>query len=174
MKKNILIILMLISFTSYSQKYDAKKIAFNSANTSIENLDKNEIFSLDKDEFLKLVSKSEKKYNLIVSFATWCSPCRKCLPALIKFAEENEDKINLYIINIEKDKSKNLLESREFFKKINYSTPTFMVSEKYGKDRRTKYKRFIKDLIGEKDFSDIYLGMFENILFDSNSNIILK
>ena len=49
-----------------------------------------------------------------------------------------------------------------------------MVSEKYGKDRRSKYKRFIKDLIGEKDFSDIYLGMFENILFDGDSNIIFK
>ena len=121
---------MLISLTSYSQKYDAKKISSNS-DTSIENLDKSEIYSLDKEEFLKLVSQSKKKYNLIVSFATWCGPCRKSLPTLIKFAEENKDKLNLYIINIEKDKSKNLLETKEFFLEIKYSSPTFMVSEKY-------------------------------------------
>ncbi len=173
MNKNILVAFMIFSLTSYFQKYEAKKIIPYS-NTNIDSLGRNEIYSLDKNELADLIRKSKKKYNLLLSFGTWCSPCREHLPALINFVKKNKEKINLYIINIEKDDSKSLFVTKQFFLEINYSTPTFMVSEKYGKDRRSKYKAFIKDVIGEKDFSDIYLGMFENILFDENFKIIYK
>ena len=120
-----------------------------------------------------LILKSKKKYNLLLSFGIWCSPCRIALPKLIEFIEENKDIINLYIINIEKDKSKSLFETKKYFSEINYTTSTFMISEKYGTDRRNKYKKFMKDII-KNGFSDEYLGMFESILFDNNSNIIYK
>lgn len=173
MKKFVLIVILFVSFSSLSQKYDAKKIKF-SANTNIDSLERNEIYSLDKEELYRLISRSKKKYNLLVSFGTWCSPCRKSLPALIQFIEENSGQVNLYIVNIEKDSSQALLETQAFFSKINYSTPTFMVSENYGKTKKGKYKLFVKDIIGERDFSEIYLGMFEHILFDENVKIVYK
>lgn len=173
MKTFILILYLLFYSLSYSQNYDAMKINLSDS-INIDKLKRSEIYSIEKSELIKLISNSSKKFNLIVSFGTWCSPCRKSLPLLIKLIEENKEKINLYLINIEKDKSKSLFETKQYLYNLGYLSPTFMVSEKYGKGMRSKYKNFIKDLIGEEKFSDLFLGMFENILYDKNLNILYK
>jgi len=174
MKNRTLVTLFfLFSILAKAQEYNANKIVFTDS-TNIELLKKNEIYSLNKEELYRLISKSKKKYNLLVSFAIWCGPCQESLPLLLKLAEKNKEKLSLYIINIENDKSKRLTQTKKFFNEIKYSNPTFMVSETYGRNSRLKYKNFIKDIIGKKEFNSSYLGLFENILFDKNFKILFK
>ena len=69
-----------------------------------------------KDVNLQDIDLSNKKGNImIINFwATWCLPCKREMPSLEKFAEENPD-IKVYPINMEKP---NKLRARDFYKSI--------------------------------------------------------
>ena len=164
--KFILLFLFIIS-NIYSQEiYNAKKITDFKSVT--KNQSDSDIYSLNATELGSLILSSQKKYQLIYSYATWCKPCNETLPKILKFVNSNNN-VQLYIINIEKDNSRSLKWTKDaFIKKFNYLNNTFMVSESYGKRSYKKYDRFIQVIApGHKDY-----GLSLIILFDNNKNLL--
>lgn len=45
-----------------------------------------------------------KRPALLVFYANWCSPCRRMMPLINKFAEEYEGSIKFYRINVDNEK----------------------------------------------------------------------
>lgn len=173
MKLKQLVLLLLFHKLTFAQFYQASKIV-NVQRLNIENLQQHTIYSIDKNELVNLITNSSTEYNLVVSFATWCSPCRKALPKLLQFINENNHIISLYLVNIENNNSSELFETKTYLEDLGYIKPTFTISETYGKGTRSRYKKFITDIIGKKNFSNLYLGLFQNILLTKNFKIIYK
>ena len=62
----------------------------------------------------------EKKYKLINLWATWCKPCVKELPELIKFKEEYSKKCTFYFISNQERSDIDKLCNNKKFEKNNF------------------------------------------------------
>ena len=72
---------------------------------------------LNPAEFEKLIA--DEKGTLIDFYASWCGPCQEMAPILEKIAQDNEGKINIGKIDVEKN--------HELTSKYNIlSLPTFI------------------------------------------------
>ena len=114
----ILAVSMLNCKGQTDKKDEADKITVKSAKASPliapDNAQNATPVHLTKAEFLKLVMDYEKnpevwsfqgeKPCLIDFYADWCAPCRISSPILEDLAKEYAGRINIYKINIEKEK----------------------------------------------------------------------
>lgn len=165
MKYFIYFLLTLSSFSIYSQeKLSALKID-NYEGVFTDTLSSN-IYEINKNDFHGLIKNSKKKYHLIYVFAWWCKPCIETFPAVLDHFYKNKN-IELYILNIERNNSKDLKHLQDILKKqYHIKKATFMISEVYGKRPKKKYTNFIYDLVPEHE--KYGLGLF--LLFDKKLN----
>lgn len=128
-----------------------------------------DIYSLNSENFLELLTSSTKEYHLFYSFATWCRPCREYLPMLLEFVEKNRDNLELYVLIIEKDDSKELLHSKAFFSKIkNFNSPLYCLTSGESKRPVKRYLNFVKSILpNHKEY-----GLSLNILYNNNGNAL--
>src|SRR5690606_18705301 len=142
MKNVVLFFLLLFCFTKLfaQENYFAKTITDYDA---VLNSNKNEIYSLNKEEFDSLVKADKNhQFHLVYSFGTWCKRCVAFLPKLLDWPENNA-LVRLYILSRGKDGEKELLRLKDFLpEKHNFNANAFMVSEEYGKRRWKKYDAF--------------------------------
>ena len=87
------------------------------------------IDEINLDELSKLISDREGKALVINIWATWCVPCREEFPALIKLADQYEDKLDVVGISIDFPDE---LESKvyPFLNKFNVNFNNYISSEK--------------------------------------------
>lgn len=160
--------------SAIGQSRKSTKIDFqNTSNYS--DLADNTIYSLNRTELTELLSKSDKKYTLLISYGFWCKPCQEHLLQIIKFSESNNKDLDLFILSLEPDDSKRLFVHQEFLKnKFGFTKPNFMISEDYGQKKWKKYDAFLLDLIGEEKFNKIYTGMSQCILYQNGKIVYLS
>lgn len=174
MKQFSIVLFLLFSMTTFGQKIKAEKINFEKT-PNYESLSDSTIYSLNKTELNKLLSKSNKKYTLLLSYGFWCKPCQELIPKILKFIKDNENIIDIYIINVEPDNSKRLYLHQDFlYKRFDFYKANFMISDEYGGAKWKKYDAFLLDLIGEKKFNKTYTGMSQNILYHNKEIIYLS
>lgn len=172
--KLILYIFLVFPLALFGQTIKAEKINFEVTPT-YESLNDSVIYSLNKAELTNLLSKSTKKYTLVLSYGFWCKPCQEYMPKILKLVKENESKIDLFVISVEPDNSKRLFLHHEFLKKrFAFDQPSFSISEDYGNKKWMKYDAFLLDLIGEDKFNKTYTGMSQNILYHNNEIVYLS
>ena len=166
-------ILTLVTFQKgHAQKYSTKKI--NSAALNIYKINDNSIYSLNKTELKIILNSSTTNHTLIVFYAFWCGACQVELPTILKYATQNKKTLSIKLINIEKDNSNRQFETKKYLEQINFPMPSFMISEEYGRGKRTKYRNFLKDLLFVKKVPEKYLGLGECILFEGDRIVYLS
>lgn len=156
----------------FTQRYSTKKINYNVINNY--EINDNTIYSLNKIELKNILDSVATKYTLIVFYAFWCGSCQEELPTILTYASQNKKTLSIKLINIEKDNSNRQFETKKYLERINFSLPSFMISEEYGSGKRTKYRNFLKDLLLVKKVPEKYLGLGECILFKDNNIIYLS
>ena len=127
-----------------SSNYDTKFLVGNKiADIELKSLQNEKFFT--NDDF------KNNKYTLINFWASWCSPCKAEIPALLKLKDEK----NLIIIGVNfKDKKKNAL--------------NFL--EKFG----NPYNTIAFDNKGKQSINFGVYGIPESILVDKELTIIKK
>lgn len=116
------------------------------------------------DEKLICLLKNENK-TIIYSYAFWCKPCVEELPHIINFA--NNKKVNLYILLIHNENSREMQIENNKFKNENLNI--LVLSDEYGNKPRKKYKNFLKKFYAESKLID---DMSKIILFDEDGNLM--
>ncbi len=95
-----------------------------------------ETISFDVDKGILVSKQLNGKVVLINFFATWCSPCRKEMPAFAQLQEKYKDDFIVIGILLEEDKDKKELD--DFIKKYKINFPitvgeqNFELAEAYG------------------------------------------
>ncbi|HLT65789.1 MAG TPA: hypothetical protein VKZ80_05495 [Flavobacterium sp.] len=169
-RKNLILFVFFISLNICSQTplKSTNGLNYNEIINDFENNIKSNIYSINKDDILQLVKLSKKKYHILYSFATWCGPCREYLPNLLRFIAENDD-VELYILLIEKNNSRNLLSSKIFFDKMDsFNKPLFCIVGNKPERPKKLYFDFVKSILPHhKEY-----GLSLNILMLKNGNIL--
>ena len=83
---------------------------------------------LNMENFDNEINNSEKLV-LVDFYATWCGPCKMLAPVLENIAEEYQDKINVYKVNVD--------EEMELARKFNIASIPTLIFFKDGKVAKT-------------------------------------
>lgn len=171
MKTILLFVFLLFNIgVINAQKTLKSKEILNIKNVTSElnNNSNSTIYSINSENIFELIKSSNKEYHLIYSFATWCAPCREYLPMLLDFIEKNKN-VEIYILLIEKDGSKGLLNSKIFFDKIKtFNKPLFCItSDEYKKAKKIYYK-FVKEIVP----NHTEFGLSLNLLLNNKGEVL--
>lgn len=159
---------------TYGQRLKAENIDFTKIET-FDNLKDSTTYSLDKESLLKLITASDKKYTLVLTYGFWCGPCNIYLPKLLKFISETKPDLDLVITNLEPDDSKRLLVNKYFLEqRHNFTKANFMLSEKYGRRKWKKSDPFLIELVGEERLTKTMGAMSQHILFKGQEVVYLS
>ena len=60
-----------------------------------------DVYTVQTDDLYCLARNSNKDYTMFLTFANSCGPCRKELPLVVNFA--NENKFDLYVLTVERE-----------------------------------------------------------------------
>lgn len=170
MKKTLIYIILFFCFGSLEAQNILKAKEILNTNDFVNTITSNKdvgVYSIDSETILKLIKSSKKEYHVIYSFTTWCGPCREYLPTLLNYVEKNN--IELYILIIEKDNSKKLYNSKEFFDKMkNFSKPIYCITSGKSKNPKKKYFEFVESIVpNHKEF-----GLSLNVLINNKGEVL--
>ncbi len=66
----------------------------------------NILYDLSIDELIKLQNKTQETDKIIVKFsASWCAPCKKMTPYLLKMQKEMTNKVTIVRLNADENKT---------------------------------------------------------------------
>jgi len=114
MKKNSFIITLFLVITAFS--CGSKSIDDKTGEPKISNKYDNQgmVIHMDKSMFIDIVMDYEndkqnwnfkgQKPCIIDFYADWCRPCKIVAPIMEELAKEYEGKINIYKVNVDKEK----------------------------------------------------------------------
>jgi len=126
------------------------------------------IYSIDAVTLKNYLAKSNRKYNLIVSYTYWCPTANY---SFNDFASLSLDS-NINLIFFTADDWFYLENYKTYLKNKNYYKPTFILDiQRYGTkfNPHPKYKKFFREITE----TDINIGGFPSyILLDSNLSLI--
>lgn len=127
-----------------------------------------EIYEVNQKDLEYLLSNSKKEFKMVYTFGYWCSPCVSHLPTLLDYIN-GRDNIDLFILVSEKNDSKNLYYTKEYFKnKSKFIGPVFNVSDSYSQNKRKKYRIFTSLLV--PDHTEY--GYSLHILYNQHNDVI--
>lgn len=162
---SILSTAVLFSQNTYSHKDFEVYKEYSKNPSKFEGLD---IYEVNEKDIDYLLTHSKKEFKMIYTFGYWCGPCVKHLPSLFEYINAR-DNIDLIILVSEKNDSKNLYYTKEYFKnKTDYSGPVFNVSDSYSQNKRRKYRIFTSLLV--PDHSEY--GYSLHILYNQKNDVI--
>tara|TARA_B110000259_G_C13991739_1_gene392784 strand:+ start:1095 stop:1685 length:591 start_codon:yes stop_codon:yes gene_type:complete len=181
MKKITLILLILTNTFSFCQE----KINLEKASDNIQEIidyqldnSKPNIFISDIETIDSIVKLTKKKYKIIYFFSDRCHSVVETFPTLVKFINENSDKIEL--LPIIGHKNKEIPHFLEYLEKNKYFKPIYLLNmEKYG-TKKNPFKRIdqlTQALCKECDYKKMGFSSFfviddNNIVLHNNWNVI--
>ena len=181
MKKIILIFCILTNTFSFCQE----KINLEKASDNIQEIidyqldnSKPNIFISDIETIDSIVKLTKKKYKIIYFFSDRCHSVVETFPTLVKFINENSDKIEL--LPIIGHKNKEIPHFLEYLEKNKYFKPIYLLNmEKYG-TKKNPFKRIdqlTQALCKECDYKKMGFSSFfviddNNIVLHNNWNVI--
>lgn len=120
------------------------------------NLEKNELgnaYLVDAKDIRCLAKNSEQEISMFYTFAEWCKPCLKHIPALIPFVIENE--IDLYIVLIDRENNIRVEWAEIILKRFeqeirdhyqeDFSFKLYVLKDEGGRPRK-KYNKFLTEI----------------------------
>ncbi len=115
---------LFIIISNLSHSYENNQLLLHNQPKKIGNI---EFETLEGDKKKILKKKSDKKLFLINFWATWCPPCIKEIPELIRLKEKYKKDIEVVFISVDSNPSKVI---PKFLKKNNFEDLVIFVDKK--------------------------------------------
>lgn len=134
----------------------------------LEALEKN-VIEVSAKEIKELMNKSDKEYQLLYSYASWCKPCMEIIDQVLKLSKK--DKIAFYPVVLDKLGSRYLEQTlKSLYIERGYTGKTYKPSAEYSKRYYKSYEKFVEDLIP----SATKYGISFFVLFDKQGSVLYK
>ncbi len=171
MKKLLTISIILFNICIVNgQKYNSKTLTYENCKEFIFNKKNKDstIYSINAAELRTLIKCKEKKYTLLYIFSTSCDPVREKMKDVAKLLKQKET--DIMFTSIDGDNSKWLNYFYNYFLRIHYTYPLFLVSDEYSKRGEKKLRLFLEELNPALDYKNVGAGSL--ILLDRDGNLI--
>ena len=127
-------------------------------------------------DLLSLISKDNHDIVMVNFWATWCSPCKKEMPGLLKLQDKYKDKLKLLLVSFDFIEEKK--NAAKFLETLNISFDTYINTE----DINIFLSKMPDSWTGAIPFTIVYNGKSNTILetilgetsFTEFENIVLK
>jgi len=132
-------------------------------------------YSVDVETTKLIISKSSKKYVLIVFFSYWCSACHEGMPGLKQFADNNKKDVDIIFVSSSDwlDTSKD----KVFIDKFGFkNTPLLSIDlYKYGTEfmNWNRLGAFVGELLS-MDTEKLNIGLPTYLLFTNTGDFLLE
>src|SRR5690606_8451654 len=110
----------------------------------------------------------EKKYTLLYVYSTSCMVIREEMKEVVKLLKNKDT--DIMFTSIEDDNSKRLNYFYNYFLRIHYTYPLFLISDDYSRNNDKKLRLFLEELNPNRDYKNVGAGSL--ILFDIDGNLI--
>ncbi|MEE2695318.1 MAG: TlpA disulfide reductase family protein [Pseudomonadota bacterium] len=138
---------LIISNLSYS--YENNQLLLHKEFKKIEKL---KLKSLNGEKFFIFEKKNESKLYFLNFWATWCTPCLKEIPDLIKLEKKFKNKIKIFFISVDANPKKVV---PKFLKKNNFENLPIYNDEKLNIAKKLNVKVMPTTLVINKDIKEI-------------------
>ena len=174
---NKIFLLSCVFLCAYS--FSQEKLNLEKASDNIQKIinyqldnSKPNIFISDFETIDSIVKLTKKKYKIIYSFSDRCHSCVESFPTLVKYVNENSEKLEL--LPIIGHRYKEIPHFIDYLKKVKYFKPMYLLDmEKYG-TKKNPFKRIdqlTQKLCKECDYKKMGFSSF--FVVDDNNNIVL-
>ena len=110
-----------------------------------------EITDLDGNK--TIIKSSTEKVILINFWATWCNPCIKEIPDLLKLKDQFKDEIDIYFMSVDQNVKKTV---PKFLKKHNFKDMLIFNDQKLKVSQAFNVKVMPTTIIIDKNFQETY------------------
>ena len=171
MKILISITIIALNFCiAHGQKYSSKTLSYENCKEFIFNVKNKDstVYNINATELRELIKCKEKKYTLIYVFSTSCVSVREEMKEVAKLLKNKNT--DIMFTSIDGDGSKWLYYFYNYFLKVHYTFPLFLISDTYSKRGEKRLKLFLKELEPTRDYKKVGAGSL--ILFDMNGDLL--
>lgn len=100
------------------------------------------VYTLDSQKLMQMIDASDKKFFYVNLYTSYCKPCIAEFPAIMKMAETNKQRMEVYLVNPQNWAQ--LADAKKFLFSHQVTMPTYVLDlGKYG-DEYTVTKRYRK------------------------------
>ena len=145
------------------------------------NLEKNALgnaYLVDAEDIRCLARSSEKDISMFYTFAEWCKPCLKHIPALVPFVIENE--LDFYIILIDRENNFRVEWAEILLKQYeqeirdryqeDFSFKLYVLKDENGRPRK-KYNKFLTEITPPQ--FEVIGDMGKHIVMNKSGEVLL-
>ncbi|WP_053992177.1 hypothetical protein [Mangrovimonas sp. TPBH4] len=171
MKKLLTILILALNICfALGQQLQSKEIQYGNCKEFIFNKKKKDssIYNINASQLKKLIKCKEKKHTLLFIVNHRCNGILDKMKDIVTML--NHGDMDIMFISIDDDNSKKLYDFRQFFLRIHYAFPVFVISESYSKNNAKKLKLFLNDLNNKGEYKNVGSGSI--ILLDKNADLI--
>ena len=166
---NKLIFLIFLFFSNLSHSDD------NNQQLLIKDPKKIEPFSLiDMNDKKKTISNSDGKLLLLNFWATWCPPCIKEIPELMKLEKKYKDSIEVLFISVDSNPKKVI---PKFLKKNGFKKLKIFVDNELEITKKLKVKIMPTTLVIDKNMQELsrvegYINWLDDVILDQLESLL--
>ncbi len=163
------LIFLIITISNLSHSYENNQLLLHNQSKKIGNI---EFKTLEGNKINFFKENSDKKLYLLNFWATWCPPCIKEIPELIKLEEKYKNDIIVIFISVDSNPTKAI---PKFLKKNNFEDILLFIDNNLELSKKLNVKRMpttilINDELFELSRVEGYIDWLDkNILRDLKS-----
>jgi thiol-disulfide isomerase/thioredoxin len=116
------------------------------------------LIEINADDLHKIIKDSKNKLVLVNFWATWCSPCKKEMPDLLKLQDKYKKNFTLVLVSLDFIEEKN--KAHEFMKSLEVPFDTYLNTEEIN----SFLEKMPESWTGAIPFTVLYNGRNEQVL----------
>ena len=167
----IILFLFVLLISNLSHSYENNQLLLNNPPKKIDYL---KFDTLDKKEIDIFQKNDNNKLYLLNFWATWCQPCIKEIPELVKLKKKYKDSIEVLFISVDSNPEKVI---PKFLKKNRFKKLNILIDNKLVITKKLEVKIMPTTLIIDKNMNELsrvegYINWLDNKILEQLESLL--
>ena len=167
----IILFCFILLISNLSHSYENNQLLLHNPPKKIDYL---KFDTIDKKQIDVFKKSSEKKIYLLNFWATWCPPCIKEIPELMKLEKKYKDSIEVLFISVDSNPKKVI---PKFLKKNGFKKLKIFVDNELEITKKLKVKIMPTTLVIDKNMQELsrvegYINWLDDVILDQLESLL--